>query len=51
MKDGYLDDVFDVLDAHAHPCVLIWSLCLAMDGRGSSAGLGEYTVLFSVAAH
>ena len=23
MQEGYLDNVFDVLDAHCHPCILM----------------------------
>lgn len=23
MKEGYLDDVLDVLDAHCHPCIMM----------------------------
>ncbi len=32
MKDGYLDDVFDVLDAHGHPCILIGRYALLWMG-------------------
>ena len=32
MKDGYLDDVFDVLDAHRHPCILLGRFALLWMG-------------------
>ena len=32
MKDGYLNDVLDVLDAHDHPCVLIGRYALLWMG-------------------
>jgi hypothetical protein len=30
--DGYLDDVFDVLDAHRHPCILMGRYALRWMG-------------------
>jgi hypothetical protein len=32
MKDGYLDDVFEVLDAHCHPCIMIGHFALLWMG-------------------
>jgi hypothetical protein len=32
MKEGYLDDVFEVLDAHCHPCVLMGRFALIWMG-------------------
>jgi hypothetical protein len=32
MEDGYLDDVFDVLDAHRHPCILMGRFALLWMG-------------------
>lgn len=43
MKDGSLDDVLNVLDAHCHPCILIGRYAL-MDERGSVTGLGVYAI-------
>ncbi|KAF8224539.1 hypothetical protein L208DRAFT_1511127 [Tricholoma matsutake] len=32
MQEGYLDDVFDVLDAHCHPCILMGHFALIWMG-------------------
>ena len=32
MQEGYLDDVFDVLDAHCHPCILMGRFALIWMG-------------------
>ena len=32
LKDGYLDDIFDVLDAHCHPCIMLGRLALLWMG-------------------
>jgi hypothetical protein len=33
-KEGYLDDVFDVLDANCHPCILMGCFALRWMGAG-----------------
>ena len=32
LKDGYLDDIFDVLDTHCHPCIMLCHLALLWMG-------------------
>jgi len=32
LKDGYLDDIFDVLDAHCHPCIMLGRFALLWMG-------------------
>jgi len=36
MKEGYLDDIFDILDAHCHPCILMGTFALRWMGTGVS---------------
>ena len=33
-QDGYLDDIFDVLDAHQHPCIVMGRSALLWMGAG-----------------
>ena len=32
LNDGYLDDIFDVLDAHCHPCIMLGRFALLWMG-------------------
>jgi hypothetical protein len=34
MTEGYLDQVFDVLDAHTHPCIMMGRFALRWMGTG-----------------
>jgi len=43
LKDGYLDDIFDVLDAHCHPCIML--------GRFALLWMGVAVFQESVSAH
>jgi len=33
-QNGYLDDIFDVLDAHQHPCIVLGRSALLWMGAG-----------------
>ena len=37
MKDGYLDDVFDVLDVHRHSCIIMGHFALRWMETGELA--------------
>jgi hypothetical protein len=36
MKDGYFDNVFDVLDARCHPCIMIGHFALPWMGAAAT---------------
>jgi hypothetical protein len=48
LKEGYLDDVFDVLDAHCHPCVMMGRYALLWMGLEVFAELVGPLVILSV---
>lgn len=48
MEDGYLDDVFDVLDANHHPCILMGRFALMWMG---AEVMPEQVSLFDYVLH
>jgi hypothetical protein len=48
LQDGYLDDVFDVLDAQQHPCIVMGHSALIW--MGVAIFQGSVSVKYHIAA-
>ena len=49
-QDGYLDDIFDVLDAHQHPCIVMGRSALLWMGAGVLQSSVSNIVKYRIAA-